>query len=568
MQWYQQKVAECFARASQEPLEVVLPLVESPPQDDHGDRAVACFRFAKKHSQSPQALAEQWAQTIVENGLPSEIQKVKAQGAYINFYFNNASFLPAVLTSIVEGRDHFGKQPIDKKRRAVIEFSSANIAKPFSIGHLRSTNIGACLSRIYTFKGWSIQRINHLGDWGTQFGKLIVAYRRWGSADMLDEDPIQALFKLYVKFHEEEAQDATLTMEAREAFALLEKGDSDARELWQWFRDLSLKELDQLYTRLGVEFDHYWGESFYIDQLPDLMKDLQQKNLLQKSEGALIVDLKEQNKGVAILKKGDESSLYLTRDLAAAIYRFQTFDFEKMVYVVGSEQSLHFQQLFEILRLAGHSFADRCEHVPFGQITFGMEKMSTRKGNVVFLKDVLQKASETALEIVREKNPSLENASEVADQVGLGAILFADLSARRIKNVKFNWDEILSFEGDTGPYLQYTYVRTQSLITRYGQPIEAPTDWTLLDSPQEQKLVRTLAKLPMTLDKVIEENEPFYLAKYLIDTTHDFNRFYQACRILDEEASVAQARMYLVSATAQILSQGMQLLGIPTPTQM
>jgi len=452
--------------------------------------------------------------------------------------------------------------------RVVIEFSSPNIAKPFSIGHLRSTNLGACLSRIYAFMGYEVTRINHLGDWGTQFGKLITAYRRWGNAQMLDENPILSLFTLYVRFHDEEKNDPTLTTEAREAFSQLEKGDESAKELWDWFRNLTMKELDSIYTRLGVEFDHLWGESFYIDQLPSLLTTLEKKGISEISEGATIVNLKKENMSVAVLQKGDESSLYITRDLAAAIYRYKEFDFYKMLYVVGSEQSLHFQQLFKILSMAGYSFYDRCNHVAFGQITFGSEKMSTRKGNVVFLQDVLARAEEKALSIIKEKNPTLENAVDISKDVALGAILFADISAKRIKNVKFAWDDILSFEGETGPYLQYSYVRTKSLLKKHDQPISLPNDFSIYKEREEKKLIRTLSQFIFSLEKVVAENEPFYLGQYLISVTKDFNRFYQSVRILDAPENTLCARMLLVFATSCVLQTGLQLLGIPAPEKM
>lgn len=566
MKSYHNQIADLFSKASGIEKENVFDLIEFPPQADQGDRAIACFRFAKQFQKSPQELAAHWAEKI--KNLPKEIAKVEVKGAYINFFFDNALLAQNILKTIFENPESFEKIQVDSKRKVVVEFSSPNIAKPFSIGHLRSTNLGACLSRIYSYLGFNVVRINHLGDWGTQFGKLITAYHRWGNAEMLQTEPIQALFELYVKYHDEEKNDPSLNVEARDAFSKLEKGDEKAFELWNWFRDLTLKELDQLYTILGVEFDHLWGESFYIDQMPAVMKALDDHSLSQKSEGAIIVDLKDENLGVAVLQKGDESSLYITRDLAAAIYRHEQFAFEKMVYVVGSEQSLHFQQLFHILGKLGHSFSKNCIHVAFGQITFGNEKMSTRKGNVVFLKDVLSRAQEKALQIVTEKNPDLPNLEQVAGQVALSAILFADISAKRIKNVKFGWDDILSFDGETGPYLQYSYVRTQSLIEKYNQDVTLIDDFGIYQHELENQLIRTLSGFSHALNRVILENEPFYLGQYLIQVTKDFNRFYQACPILKEIPTVQASRMLLVQSTAYVLKTGLGLLGIPTPDKM
>lgn len=565
---YHDMIAEAFAKVSKLSKEEVLPLIEYPPQEEQGDRAVPVFRFSKAEKKSPDQLAKDWAAAINQNPLPKEISRVEPLGGYINFHFDTPLFARDILTEVFTHADTFGKQQFKTAPKVVVEYSSPNIAKPFSIGHLRSTNLGASIARIFEYRGYDVVKINHLGDWGTQFGKLIVAYRRWGSCDQLEVNPIQALFKLYVKYHEEESHDPTLTTEAREAFSMLERGDAEAKELWDWFRELTLNELEGLYKRLGVEFDHFWGESFYVSYMPALLKRLEEKQLSKESEGALIVDLKDYNLGVALLRKGDESSLYLTRDLAAAIYREQHLKFEKMIYVVGAEQSLHFQQFFKVLDLLGHDWVKNCEHIAFGQISFGDEKMSTRKGNVVFLADVLEKAKETALEIVREKNATLENKEDAAEKIALGAILFADISAKRIKNVKFSWEEILSFDGETGPYLQYALVRTKSLMKKYGAKIDLVPDFSVYKEKEERSLVRILSLFPLFLERAEREREPFVLGKYLIELTKVFNRFYNAHRILDAEADVVKARMLLVHNTAEVLTKGLNILGIPTLEKM
>lgn len=565
---YHDMIADAFSKVSGLSKAEILPLIEYPPQEEQGDRAIPCFRFSKAEKKSPDQVAKDWAAAINLNPLPKEISRVESLGGYVNFHFDTPLFARDIISEVFTRGETFGKADFKTPSTVVVEYSSPNIAKPFSIGHLRSTNLGASLARILQYRGYNVVRINHLGDWGTQFGKLIVAYQRWGNADMLAENPIQALFKLYVKFHEEESHDPTLSVEAREAFSKLERGDEEAKELWDWFRQMTLDELEGLYKKLGVEFDHYWGESFYVPYMGELLKRIDEKHLSKESEGALIVDLKDYNLGVALLRKGDESSLYLTRDLAAAIYREKNLHFSTMLYVVGAEQSLHFQQFFKVLELLGHEWVKNCEHIPFGQISFGDEKMSTRKGNIVFLTDVLEKAKEHALQIVREKKSDIENKEEAAEKIALGAILFADISAKRIKNVKFSWEDILSFEGETGPYLQYCLVRTKSLMKKFDQKVDLVPDFSIFKEKEERSLVRILSLFPLFLERAEREREPFVVGKYLLDLTKTFNRFYNAHRILDDEPKVAKARMLLVHCTAEILSKGLEILGIPTLEKM
>ncbi|MFH1017032.1 MAG: arginine--tRNA ligase, partial [Pseudomonadota bacterium] len=451
---------------------------------------------------------------------------------------------------------------------AVIEFSSPNIAKPFSIGHLRSTNIGAAVSRIFEARGWRVIRINHLGDWGTQFGKLMSAFRRWGNAEQLKEDPIRKLYKLYVRWHEEEISDPTLIEEAREWFARLERGDTEAKELWEWFREMTLKELKSLYATLSVDFDYYWGESFYGERVPGVLDELEKKKISRISDEATIVDLEKEGLGICVLKKSDDTSLYLTRDLAAAIYRNEQFHFDRMLYVVGAPQSLHFKQTFRILELLGHEWAEKCEHVAFGHIAFGDEAMSTRKGNVVFLSEVIGRAQELARKIVDEKNPDLEHKDAVAKSVGLAAILFADLSARRMKDVKFAWEEILSFDGETGPYLQYSLVRAQSVLRRWDKPIEGELAPGVLESAEESALVRELSRFPQVLARAEADREPFFVAQYVISVAKAFNKFYGVHRILEAPEATARARIVLTWCTAQVLKNGFKLLGLPVLEKM
>jgi len=564
---YHNIIADLFSNASSIPLVDVFELIEFPPQDDQGDRAIPVFRFAKDHKKSPQDLAKEWAAAINTQKLPPEISKVEAAGGYVNFYFNTPLFAKAITQEVYTDKA-YGKITQSDPETVIVEYSSPNIAKPFSIGHLRSTNIGASIARIMEYRGYKVIRINHLGDWGTQFGKLIVAYKRWGDEAKVRANPIQELFHLYVKFHDEESKDSSLSDQAREAFTKLENGDAEAKKLWDTFKQFTLDELSKLYSRLGVTFDHYWGESFYVEHMPKLLKLLETEGFSKQSEGATIVDLKDEGLGVALLQKGDESSLYLTRDLAAAIYRHEKFNFDQMIYVVGAEQRLHFQQLFKVLDMIGHTWVKNCEHVAFGSISFGDEKMSTRKGNVVFLADVLSKAKEEALRIVNEKNKDLENKEEAAEKIALGAVLFADVSAKRIKNVKFSWEEILSFEGETGPYLQYSLVRTKSLMAKYGKKVEMVSDFSIFKEKEEHNLVRALSLFPIYLERAEREREPFVVGQYLINLTKSFNRFYNAHRILDGDAASINARMLLVQCTSEVLTQGLNIIGIPTLERM
>jgi arginyl-tRNA synthetase len=552
------------AGKSREELE---PLIEIPPEASKGDRAVPCFRFAKEARTAPPQLAAAWRERVAA-ALPPEVERVEAAGGYLNFFFRRSFLTAEVLGEIQRNPGRYGFVKRADAPIVVVEFSSPNIAKPFSIGHLRSTNIGAALSRILSARGFRVIRLNHLGDWGTQFGKLISAYRRWGNAEMLNDDPIQKLYKLYVRWHEEEVSDPTLIAEAREWFARLEKGDAEAKELWDWFRELTLRELRELYGRLGVDFDYYWGESFYTAGIEPVLAELEEKRITKVSQEATIVDLEDQGLATCVLKKSDDSSLYLTRDIAAAIYRRRQFAFDRMIYVVGAPQQLHFKQLFKILELMGHDWSASCEHVAFGHIAFGDESMSTRKGNVVFLSDVADKLRELALKTVEAKNPDLQDKDDVAEKVGIGALLFADLGARRMKDVRFSWEEILSFDGETGPYLQYTYVRTQSVLRRYEGKIEPLLKEGLLEADEEAALVRQLSHFPAALARAENEREPFVLAQHLISLARAFNKFYTVHRILDAPEETAKSRLFLTACTADVLKTGLGLLGIPALERM
>ncbi len=532
-----------------------------------GDIAFPCFEYAKKVKKDPTAVAKDLAKKVRDEEI---FEKVLPKNGYLNFYIRRNLLSDKILTKIYSLKQSWGNSDAGLNKTVVIDFSSPNIAKPFGIGHLRSTNIGRAISKIYSALGYKVIKINHLGDWGTQFGKLITAYKKWGSADMIKDKPIMSLYKLYVKFHEEEKNEPTLSEEARQWFAKLEAGDSEARELWEWFRDLSLVDLKKIYSKFDFSFDHYTGESFYNDKIEGTLKRLEEKGMLKKSREAWIVDLEEYGLGVSVIKKKDDSSLYITRDICAAEYRQEQYRFDKAFYVVGEPQSLHFKQLFKLLEIMGYEWSVNCSHIPFGHISFGQKGkiMSTREGSVVFLEDVLQRAVDLALDIIEEKNPELENKDRVAQQVGVGALVFADLSSKRIKNVKFDWDEILNFDGETGPYLQYTYVRIKSLIRKFTGVLPEKIDFSILDKDEEIELVKLLGRFPMILNKAAEELEPFLVARYLIDLSKTFNRFYTEHKILDGEENISQARMALSVCTGYVFEKGFSLVGIPSPDKM
>lgn len=543
--------------------------LEVPQNMEQGDLALPCFRWSKAQKKAPHQIAQTFYDQIKDAADEIEaIYKVEVQGPYLNFYARNAWLASQTLTKIFAQGESYGHVQHEDAPVCVLEFSSPNIAKPFSIGHLRSTNLGACLSRIFEARGWKVIKINHLGDWGTQFGKVMLAYRLWGSAEKLDEQPMKTLYQLYVRFHEEEAKDPSLTDQARDWFRRLEEGDAEAKELWRWFRDLSLREIEAIYGKLGVSFDHHWGESFYIEFLPRLFSELESLKLSEKSDEATIINLKDHDLSVAVIKKKDESSLYISRDLAAAIYRYEQLHFDQMIYVVGAPQQLHFKQLFKILSLMGNKWVSQCEHVDFGHVAFGDQAMSTRKGNVIFLEDVLAEAQQRAIKILEEKNLDMSQKEIIARAVGLGAVLFADVSARRIKDVKFSWEEILNFDGETGPYLQYTLVRTKSLLRRVEGELNLSENLQLLASTDEAALLRLLEAFPRIIEKAEREREPFVVGEYAVELAQSFNRFYAKHRVLDASEDLAAARVSLVVGIQKVLESSLSLLGLPILEEM
>lgn len=540
-------------------------MLEIPPSRELGDRAFPCFKLAKLMRKSPQLIAQELAGAMKK---PPFIEQIECKGAYVNFFFHRAVLAEMVLREIIDKGDRYGSSDIGKGKTVCIDFSAPNIAKPFHIGHLRSTVIGNSLYKIYEFLGYKCVGINHLGDWGTQFGKLITAYKRWGVKEELEEDPIRMLLDIYVKFHEEAEKDPSLEDEARSWFKRMEEQDPEALALWRWFRELSLREFNKIYDMLHVRFDYYTGESFYNDKMDRIISMLEERGLLSESQGALVVDLSQYDMPPCLIKKTDGATLYATRDIAAAVYRKETYDFDKCLYVVAYQQDLHFKQWFKVVELMGFDWYDKLIHVAFGMVSMEEGTLSTRKGRVVFLEDVLQKAVERTLEIIKEKNPSLENKEEVAEQVGIGAVIFHDLINNRIKDIVFSWDQVLNFDGETGPYVQYAHARAMSILARADQTVDSDIDGELLAEDETLDLVDLLGRFPEVVRAACQANEPSIIARHVVDIAQAFNKFYKDHMVLVDDADVRKARLCLVYATAQVLRIGLALLGIQAPAKM
>lgn len=545
--------------------EEIEKLIEVPPNYDMGDYAFPCFRLAKTFRKAPNLIATELKEKI---GANEYFEKIENVGPYLNFFINKEKLTETVLEEILEKKDDYGAQDIGKGRNIIVEFSSPNIAKPFHIGHIRSTVIGNSLYKICKFLGFNAIAINHLGDYGTQFGMLIAAYKKWGDKEVIENDPINELLKLYVKFNAEAEKDEALKEEARYWFKELENKNEEALELWQWIRDISLREFNRVYDLLNIKFDSYAGESFYSDKMDRVIEELEAKDLLKESEGAKIVDLEEYDMPPALIQKSDGSTLYITRDIAAAIYRKEHYDFYKNIYVVASQQNLHFKQLIKILELMGYEWANDCIHVPFGMVSLEDGTLSTRKGRVVFLEDVLNKAIENTKNIIEEKNPNLENKEEVAKQVGIGAVLFQELFNSRIKDYVFTWERTLSFEGETGPYVQYTHARANSLLEKGEFKLDDKVDYSLLKAEEEIDLARLLYNFPQAVLDAYEKLEPSFITRHVTEIAKAFNKFYNSCPILSEEEELKKARLSLVYATKITIKTGLDLLGIAAPDKM
>lgn len=562
---YKQPIAEALHQHLQEHLSLdeIKQLLEKPKHDAHGDVAFPAFQLAKVFRKNPAAIAAELGDKVTS----PIIEKSETVGPYLNFFLKKEEVSRLVLNEVFSEGENYGNSDLGKGGKVPIDMSSPNIAKPMSMGHLRSTVIGNALSHILEKMNFQPIRINHLGDWGTQFGKLITAYKKWGSEEEVKAEPIKELLRLYVKFHEEAEKDPELEDEGRLWFKKLEDGDQEAYQLWEWFRNESLHEFQKVYDRLNITFDSYNGEAFYNDKMDRVVNLLEDKNLLSADQGATIVDLEKYDLNPALIKKTDGATLYMTRDLAAALYRKENYEFAESLYVVGNEQSNHFKQMKAVLTEMGYDWSEDIHHIPFGLITKDGKKLSTRKGKVVLLEEVLNEAVSKALEQIEEKNPSLPNKEQVAEQVGVGAVVFHDLKNDRLNNFDFTIEEVVQFEGETGPYVQYTRARALSILRKAGKENFQASDAYALSDEYSWDVVKLIQAFPETLERAYRNYEPSVIAKHAIQLAQAFNRFYANVRVLDEHEE-KESRLALVYAVTQLLKEDLRLLGVESPNEM
>lgn len=561
-----EKIAELIAKIV-EGIETadILASIEIPPRPEMGDYAFPCFRLAKVMRKAPNMIAADIKDQI---GDVDFIERIDVAGAYLNFYIKKDIFVKTMIEAA--NSENFGGSDLGKNQTICIDYSSPNVAKNFHVGHLRTTIIGNSLYKIHSKLGYNVVRINHLGDWGTQFGKLIVAYKAWGSKEAVEKDGISELMKLYVKFHEEADKKPELVDEARAWFNKMENGDEEALSIWQWFKDISLVEYKRTYNLLGMDFDYYLGESFYRDKCQAVVDRIKDAGLLKESEGAMIVDLSDYDMAPCIITKKDGSSIYATRDLAAIFYRKETYKFSKCLYVTGQEQKLHFAQVFKVVELLGNEWAkDQLIHIPYGLVSLEGAKLSTRSGNIIYAEDILKDAIEKSLEIITEKSPNLPNKEDVAKKVGVGAVLFNDLYNQRIKDVSFSWDKVLNFDGETGPYVQYTHARCCSVV-RMAETFDpaAPVDYSLITEQDAIELLKEINRFPDVVKDAADKYEPSIVARFAVDVAQAFNKFYNSTRINVDDAALKNARVMLTYLTKNTISEALNLLGIEAPEAM
>lgn len=565
MQIFKEQIADKLAPLIEWQPQSVVAALEMPPDAKLGDLAFPCFQLAPRLRKAPPKIAAELAERLT---LPPSVANVQVVGGYLNFFLKKHALAEQVLEVVLSEGNAFGDSQEGAGKTVLVDFSSPNIAKPFGVGHMPTTVLGNSISKLYQALGYNVVRINHLGDWGTQFGAMIVAYLKWGDNDPLTEDAIDKLYRLYVKFHKEEEQEPSLRDEARAWFSRLEAGDAEAKQLWQLFYDVSLENFKRTYLRLGIDFDHYTGESFYIDKIDEAMDRIKAAGVTEVSDGALVVPLGD-DLPPCLLQKSDGATLYATRDLAALFYREATFEPERIIYVVALDQSLHFQQLKLVLEKMDLPLAEAVVHVPFGLVKLPEGKMSTRRGQMVLLDDVLHEATSRVQTIIAEKNPELADREQVAEQVGIGAVVFHNLKNSRMRDIIFDWNEVLNFDGETGPYLQYTHARCMSLLRKSGQQqFDLPQDLTGLADETAQQVLKRLSLFPEIIVRAAESYEPSTMSRYLLDLAQDFNRFYNACRIIGGTEVVQASRLALVKAVATVLCRGLFLLGISAPEQM
>lgn len=561
---YKKIVAEQIHKTISEHLsfEEIYKMIEVPKYAEQGDLAFPAFSLAKVLRKAPQAIAQE----IVEAVADEHISKAVAMGPYANFFLSKGKFADETLHTVLEQREEYGNFDFGQGRNVIVDMSSPNIAKPMSMGHLRSTVIGNAIVNLEKKVGYNPIKVNHLGDWGTQFGKLIVAYKKWGTKEAVEQDPIAELLRLYVKFHDEAERDSSLEDEGRAWFKKLEDGDAEAEELWNWFKSESLKEFNRVYDILGITFDSYNGEAFYNDKMDPIVEYLENNGITTVDRGATVVHLDKYNLPPALIKKSDGATLYITRDLAAAHYRKTTYDFAKNIYVVGNEQANHFRQLKAVLSEMGRDWQENMIHVGFGLITLGGKKLSTRKGKIVLLEEVLREAEELALKQIEAKNPNLPNKEQVAKQVGVGAVIFHDLKNDRTNNFDFNLEEVVQFEGETGPYVQYTRARAMSILRKAGVSVDLSQALSLEDD-YAWEVLKQIENYPNIVKYAESKFEPSVISKYVISLAQAFNKYYANSRILQEDEGL-NARLALVEATAIILKQGLAILGVESPDEM
>ena len=565
---FKKLISEKIAKAVELDSKEIEEYIEIPPNSDMGDYAFPCFKLAKTLRKAPPAIAEEIKSKLE---LDENISKLDVAGGYLNFYINKEVLAKEVLAELNNAGENFGASDEGKDKTVLVEYSSPNIAKPFHIGHLRTTIIGASLYKIYKFLGYNTVGINHLGDYGTQFGKLIEGYKRWGTEYNIDENPIEELMKIYIRINDLCKEDESVLDACRENFRLLEQGDKYCVDLWEKFREVSLQEFSRIYDLLGVKFDSLKGEASYADSWGEVVEILDKAGVLKESEGAKIVDLEDQGKGVCMITKSNGSTIYATRDLAAIRYRAKTYDFDKCLYVVAYEQALHFKQIFEVAKYL--DIPEKCkqglEHVQYGMVRLTTGKMSTREGNVVKVEDLLKESISRVEEIINEKDPNMENKEEQAKKIGIGAVIFNNLSTTIIKDQVFDWAQVLNFNGETGPYIQYIYVRTKSVLEKAGGvPSFDKVDVSNLMDGASLEVLKNLYKFKEILEQVTSKNEPSILARYLIDLSQSYSNFYNENKIIDDDKDVQNARVYLSYSVGTVLKTGASLLGIEMPDRM
>lgn len=541
--------------------------VETPPDEKLGDLAFPCFPLAKVMRKAPPIIANELKEQLSSD---EYIEKIDAVGGYLNFFYSREAFIKDTVGSVMKAGEDWGKSDIGNGKTVLVEYSSPNIAKPFHIGHLFSTAVGNSLARIYKFLGYDVQSLNHLGDWGTQFGKLISAYKRWGDAKVIEKDPINELLKIYVKFHEEAEKDPSLEDEAREYFKKLEDGDPETTELWKYFKDQSLVEFKRVYDMLGVSFDSYNGEAFYSDKMDEVVDILRDKCLLTESEGAQVVDLSDMNMPPCIILKSDGATIYATRDIAAALYRHRTYNFDKNIYVVGLPQSLHFRQIFETMKRAGWEWSKNCVHVGFGLVKLPGKNMSTRHGDVVFLEDVLNESIEKTRSIIENNGSNVDDIDDVSKKIGIGAVLYTFLKNSREKDIVFSWDTMLDFDGESAPYCMYGYARGKSILRRADGIDYSNADLSKAVSEDAYTLVKMINAYGDAVADAAEKNEPFYVNRYVTGLVKAFNKFYNTNPIMrdDVDEETKKARLAIVDATCGIIKSALNLLGIEVVESM